>query len=322
MSEAVGVQPGQKKLSRYMITSITILAIVGFISILLILFGDFEDKGGRVFCTFIAFAVFTIFTALDTSTKHPAKSIPLAAVVNIIILSLALAATWLGLLDSNDSGYNEYGERSYDYNDYYSAFANFAQVIGIAIIGRLGYMVVDKTLEYTATRRNIVNTVAKVSAVSFGLSTLLFIIPIGLTWFEYGDAYWKVTIAIVLLAGLSVSILCLLLWFYREEGENPFKNPSQAKAKTVSPNQVQPQPVQETVVETFEPEARTEVLSSAEARREPSVQFDVPRPGFVSWPVFPNGLPLPATKDGRPDFNALQVVVSMHLTAENQFFQK
>lgn len=292
MSAPISAPPNNKKLSSYMMTSIAILAVVGFASILLILFGDFENKMGRVASTFVAFVFFTVFTAMDTSTKRPVKSIPLAAFFNIVILSLSLSATWLGLFsDKKDD---------YDYAEYYSGFLNFFNVIFIGVVGRLGSMAVQKALQYTSTPQSIVNTVAGVSAGSFGIATLLYILPQGFRDADFGDTYWKIAIAFILLAGLTTSILVLLLWFYREEGLNPFRNTlrdGQQTAPTASANPG--------VTGTPQPET-------------------IPANGqeTLPWPVFPNGDPLPALPNGRPDFEALQKATSMHIASETKFYQQ
>jgi hypothetical protein len=40
----------------------------------------------------------------------------------------------------------------------------------------------------------------------------------------------------------------------------------------------------------------------------------------MAWPVFPNGQPLPAKSNGRPDFTALQTVANIYAESERQFF--
>lgn len=45
-----------------------------------------------------------------------------------------------------------------------------------------------------------------------------------------------------------------------------------------------------------------------------------PVAGSQPWPVFPNGLPLPAAQNGRPDYAVLQYVASVHAESERQWF--
>ncbi|MBC9705264.1 MAG: hypothetical protein H9W81_09890 [Enterococcus sp.] len=313
MSLETAVEPAPKKLSSYMLASISILALVGFISILLILFGDFEDKMSRVVCTFTAFAIFTIFTALDTSAKRP-KNVPVAAFFNIVILSLALSATWLGLFGQDDYDYDS------SYRNYYDGVLNFFQIIGIALIGRLGSMMVQKALQFSSAKQEPVKMVSLLSAASIGITTVLFILPIGFSRYDFGDMYWKIVVAFVLLAGLSISILSLLLWFYREEGTNPYRNPLAPRpvVPPVPPRSVvefhtpvnnfneapvtRPQPAQqapEAPVAAERGEMRVPDSQPAYAPPAPPVQELRP------WPLLPNGQPLPALSNGQPDFEAL-----------------
>lgn len=341
MSTPTGVQPVQsegKKLSTYMVASIAMLSIVGFVSILLILFGDFEDKTSRVFCTFVAFAIFTLFTAMDTSVKRPVFSMPATAFFNILILSLSLAAIWLGLIGNDE-----------DYYSYYGGGVTFFQVIAIAIIGRLGSMAVQKSLEFTALKQSTVNLASMIAAASFGITTILFTVPIGFHRVEFGTTYWKIAVAFVLLAGLTASILSLLLWFYREEGQNPFVSPAQKAQKpkpvhypqgnfpvenygskghrapfeagthsqqtnpvngqqTPAVPPVPPVPTPVTHQVSTEASQHTPAMPPAPPAPAPVTQekFQPPAPELLPWPLFPNGQPLPALQNGQPDFNAVQ----------------
>lgn len=51
-----------------------------------------------------------------------------------------------------------------------------------------------------------------------------------------------------------------------------------------------------------------------------ATNYAPPVAGSQPWPVFPNGLPLPAARNGRPDYAVLQYVASVHAEAERQWF--
>jgi hypothetical protein len=56
------------------------------------------------------------------------------------------------------------------------------------------------------------------------------------------------------------------------------------------------------------------------ATKPGTTNYAPPVAGSQPWPVFPNGLPLPAARNGRPDYAVLQYVASVHAEAERQWF--
>jgi hypothetical protein len=53
-----------------------------------------------------------------------------------------------------------------------------------------------------------------------------------------------------------------------------------------------------------------------------ATQYASPVQAAMPWPVFPNGQPLPALSNGRPDYQALQYMATVFMESERQWFGK
>lgn len=307
-------QPKFKKLTTLMIANISILAIVGIASILIMLFGDFDGKGVRVASTFLVFAAFTVFTAMDASDKKPSWHLPIGQVGNIYMLGLSLIQIWATL---------GRGER-YRYFDEFEIFSNVFMIIAVV---KIGTMIVQKISDLAFVNRPFLPLAAKISAFSFGASTILYTLPSGLGWisfFEFGEGYWRLSAAIILLAGLSLAITILLAWFYGvlpgkknrlagPVGSPAVSGPSNTNVALQNPP-VSPNPASNGsfAVQPVQPPQRS--LPAGVPEFSPPVQ------AALTWPVFPSGLPLPAKPNGRPDFGALREIARVYDEAERQWF--
>lgn len=298
-----------------MITNISILAIVGIASILVMLFGDFDGKGIRVASTFLVFAAFTTFTALDSNEKKPDWHLPIGQLGNIYMLGLSLIQIWATL--STNTRYS-------------GGFDIFTNVFMIIIIVKVGTLIVQKITDLVFVDRKWLPLAAKVSALSFAGSTVLYTLPSGVGWIEllnFDESYWRFSTAVILLAGLSLAITVLLAWFY---------GVLVTRSNPAVPNRVQQQfsPAPQEVVQS-QVSSKTDLplnsdlgdgqLSKPQApvRRELPAgvpDFEPPVRSALTWPVFPSGLPLPAKPNGRPDFGALREIAKVYDEAEKQWF--
>lgn len=304
MSETSLHPPGGKsrKLTTLMIVNISILAIVGFLSILIMLFGDFDGKGVRVASTFLVFAAFTAFTAWDSSENRPSWHLPIGQTGNIYMLALSLVQIW-ATLGQEDRYWDEY--------------QIFMNVLIIIFLVKAGVLIVQKIADLIFVEQQTLSTAAKVAAGAFGAATVLYSLPAGLEWLvDFREGYWKLSTAVLLLAGLALSITVMLAWFFKD------KTPDVGFAK-VKPKAA---PVVNSPVQNRE-DVRTENIDAPipapapEQNVKPGApQFAPPVSSPLTWPVFPSGLPLPAKPNGRPDFDALEQIAKTYANAERQWF--
>lgn len=302
--------PKERKLTTLMLTNIIILSIVGIASILVMLFGEFDDKGIRVTSTFLVFSAFTAFTAWDSSERHPRQYLPIGQTGNIYMLGLSLIQIWVTLSPDWTTSSRRY----------YSSSEILWNVLAVIILVKIGVFLVQKISDYIGHQQSSLANAANISAWSFGLVTLLFTLPFGFNdIFTFGEGYWKISTAAILLAGLALSITVLLAWFFKDK--TPVPAPVRNKVHGNAPH-FSPQGVPVAQQETNTPSVPTSTPDFAPAPvPHPSVpQFNPPVASALAWPVFPSGLPLPAKANGRPDFDALAEVATVYAKAERQWF--
>lgn len=320
----------EAKLTSFMVTNIAVIAVVGIISILLMLFGVFEGKVPRIISTLMLFAAFIGFIYYDTKEKHPSWYMTIAQSSSVYMLGLSLVFIW-GTLNINS------------FNENVIIFGT----AGILILTKLGAVVVQKISEYIFVDQSQLSFTAFISAAAMGITTVLFTLPIGLNAFaDFEEPYWKGTVAVVLFAGLSLSIMALLVWFFKSKAEDDNLESESYNALLVSADAKRDETIQSKLKRQAQERAGnngTNANTAPEmkpdqtfvdrdapllAKRPESVnpvqsdapQFAPPVRAALAWPVFPNGYPLPAKENGRPDFEALQYTVASYVKAERQWF--
>jgi hypothetical protein len=287
------------RLSSTIITYISISAIGGLVTIFLMLFGDFEGKVSRVISTLVLFGLFTACSSYHMGKSKTAERSPLLAQVgNIYMLLLGLVLIWGTLAVDN-------------YQDLTLLPMTFC-IIGLV---QLGIVVTEYIARFlTAPQPQLVMS-AFLTAAGMVATTFLFTLPLGLNDLTtFGEGYWKFAIAVILFTGIMLSITGFIIWAFRSQ------EPAQ-KQNVVSPTV----PV-ESFQETEVPQVASNPVSASPAKvTNPYVengvpQFAPPVSAPMAWPVFPNGQPLPAKSNGRPDFTALQTVANIYAESERQFF--
>jgi hypothetical protein len=301
---------GVKKLSTFMVTNIALISVVGLASILLMFFGEFEGKVSRVVSTLLVFAAFTTFTAMDSQARKPGRYMLISQGGNIYMLALSLVYIW-----GTIGAVNFYDEEI------------IPGTLGLIVIIKVGTFLLQKVSDYIVSDQQQLSFASFISGIAIAAATILFTLPIGLHHiFNFGEGYWKLGVGTLMLGGLAISVTALLAWFFKEKLEEPVlrKNP-----KAVSPeNPFHKEPdrwdtpsASHTVVSGAGPTER--LVASPEVRKSVPAgapQFAPPVQGPLSWPVFPNGFPLPAKPNGRPDFEALRKMSEMYIEGERQFF--
>lgn len=300
-----------KKLSSFMATNIALISVVGLASILLMFFGEFEGKVSRVIGTLLLFAAFTTFTAMDTNKDKPSRHMFVSQAGNIYMLALGLVLIWgtIGAIDFDE-------------------FEIIPKLLFLILIIKVGVILLQKISDYVSSEQQQLSFASFLSGIAIAGATILFTLPIGLGHiFEFGEGYWKLGVGILMFGGLTISITALLAWFFKEKTDAPMF-PSFQKSTAPEPQHhvalthAPQQPVAAPPVASQRPPAPVGTDSPAPVVNAPAgaPQFAPPVKGALSWPVFPNGFPLPAKPNGRPNFEALKEMSEMYIEGERQFF--
>lgn len=303
------------KLSSLMITNIWIISLIGLASILLLVLGDFEGKWVRVLSILALLGAFAVFSAFPGHRKDAPLSVPISSGGNIYMLVLGLCLIWLPRRDS-----------------LYDPAAMFVNAIGIIILVKAGVFAAQRISIAIASPHKPLSTIGIICATATGALVALLALPIAFYDADFGEVFWKLVVGLVLVGGLSASILCLLVWTYgrSELAAREVMNGDPARSGShnyASPVQTANPPEASNPASLGEEPRRAPNLASFEdsnqmsfARPVAPLTFAAPVSAALPWPVFPNGQPLPAKRNGRPDFKALQEVARFYQQSDEQFF--
>lgn len=257
------------KLSTFLKVSIVLLAGLTVASISLLFIGDFDGKFPRVFSTFALFAVFVVLTALDTKFGQKSEWYgPVALIANAYILGLLLIVIWM-------TPYQPFG----------LVFIIFWKSIFVIVATRAVILCCQLLLRGDERRPEVVTRFAFITSMLAVLCGILFTAPVGIEAFELRipDLYWKIAVAILILAALALSITLLLRWNY---GSTVREAKRAAGVGVGAPGAAAP--------------------VAAPAVAVPVVGVAPNGAPLLPWPTFADGRPLPAGPDGQPDFSVLQ----------------
>lgn len=315
----VGNEVGQeKKLNKFMISAISMIAIVGLISILLLMFGDFESKGVRVFSTLVLFGAFTLFVALDTRKERSDLYMMVSQVGHIYMLGMSLILIWASLI----------GQK---WNHYFDEEEIILNLLGLVLIIKVAIILIQYISRYTGdgTRNTQLSQVARITSIALALTAVAFTVPLAFEGFmNFSDGYWRIAISILLFAGLTLSILSLMVWFFSDKTARVSDTlGSFGVGHKMVDERSQPSAVSNNVpVFSHEEEnsSAPAIVVPAEPATEPTVaknpDFNPPTLTAQPWPVYPTGMPLPAKPNGRPDFDALKDFAELCAKSERQWY--
>lgn len=321
------------KLASFMVTNIILLVIVAGASILLLLFGDFDGKVVRTVSTLLLFAAFTIFAAIDSTRNAPQRYVMISQVGHMYMLGISLVLIWGSLAVRRG---------------FFDEFSILTKTLMIIALVKLGVMVVQKVSDAVYSPQPQLSLAAKFCAASLAATAVLYTLPIATDYFiTYREGYWKFAVAVLLFAGLAISVTGLLTWYVSNNNGNaeqkktvgksvsdysqPFRNDTDSYAS--QPPATAHDPLR-AVQAPQHPQGATEAprlstgqpvtsrIESVPPKDAPSAPPSYLRPvtGPQAWPVFPDGKPLPAAQNGRPDFAVLQYVASVYAESERQWF--
>lgn len=296
------------RLSSTIITYISISAVGGFITILLMLFGNFEGKVSRVISTLVLFGLFTACSSYHLGkSKEAGRSPLLSQVGNIYMLLLGLVLIW-GTLGVNN----------------YQDITLLPLTLCIVGLVQLGIVVTEFISRLQAAPQKQLVMSSFLTSAGMVATTFLFTLPLGLNDLtHFGEGYWRFSIAVIMFTGIMLSITGFVVWAFRSQPDPQISSvisSAPAYGKPVRPTV----PVQ-SIPEVPKTDNRPTVPASSSETLNPYVQNGVPQfappvTAPMAWPVFPNGQPLPAKPNGRPDFSALQTVANIYAESERQFF--
>lgn len=320
-----------------MSTNIALLVIVGVASAIILMFGDFEGKVIRTVTTLILFAVFTAFAAYDSTRNAPPRYMVISQIGHMYMLLLSLILIWGSLL-------KKYG--------YFSDFNILFKTILIVVLVKTAILALQQISNYMYAPQHQLSLVAKFCVGLFTLTTAFFSMPIATDYFvKYNDFYWKLSVTVLIFTALALSVTLLLAWYFKngtsDKHAHALNDAARNTAASTSirnapqhgsqgPRSFQATPSEPVHMLPSEPQQGVQQQPVVAAPASPPsyapnhavsdplaklpTEYARPVAGPQPWPVFPNGQPLPAGQNGRPDFAVLQYVASVHAEAERQWF--
>lgn len=297
--------------------SLLSLVVVGVISIFMIVFGssDYRDKA---ISTFLLFAAFALFAWIDVKDDKHAWYSFIGSIGNIYMVLLGMYVIWGG----GDDGW--------------FGFMIPYQLTMLVIQTRIGVFGVQRMETFARRSYSTVSAIAQPTSYGIALITLLLTLPTALTDVTFGEVYWKFTSVVILLTALALIVVLILNAAYgskdkqrKERLNNRIATARQNGPGVNPPAYGQSLPQNQTHAGSFPPGNEPSSVIPRATEQQPqypnhppqqSSYAGTPANSAPSWPVFPDGNPLPRKQNGRPDWMALSAVVAMHIQADAQWF--
>lgn len=275
------VKEGLPKFLRF---SIFALIAVTLISVVALFVDNIEGKGIKITLTFVIFAMFVGLAALDT-LKGSRRSwyAPAAFLGNAVFLGASILTIWL-----TPGVY--FG---------FTAVVLFHILVylGILRLGVLFGMLAMSSIDAEEAGGRVLETYERKSSLWAawlgGVVAALFVVyiaanqiltgrAINYQLFAFWDIYLKLSTALLIVAGLALSISLLLRWFFGAD---------------------------ERALRKAELASQAHLHSDWEAQNRGGYgqsQWPTPQPQqpLLPWPTFDDGRPFPAGANGQPDFEA------------------
>jgi len=313
------LQPEQKSeakegLPKFLRFSIFALVAVTLITIVALFVDNIEGKGIKITLTFVIFAMFVGLAALDT-LKGSKRSwyAPAAFLSNTVFLGASILTVWLtpGIY---------FG---------FTAVAVFHILVYLAILraglffGMLAMNAIDREEDGGRKLELYENKSSLWAAWLGGIAAALFVVyiaanqiltgrTINYSLFGFWDIYLKLSTAVLILAGLALSISFLLRWFFGAD-ERASKRASLAgQAHLHSDWEAQNRggygqnqwPAPQNQMPTWPAPGAGDQMPAWPAPKAVTPVATQQDQGLLPWPTFDDGRPFPAGADGQPDFEA------------------
>lgn len=312
------LQHGQKNevkegLPKFLRFSIFALVAVTLITIVALFVDNIEGKGIKITLTFVIFAMFVGLAALDT-LKGSKRSwyAPAAFLSNTVFLGASILTVWLtpGIY---------FG---------FTAVAIFHILVYLAILraglffGMLAMNAIDREEAGGRKLELYENKSSLWAAWLGGIAAALFVVyiaanqiltgrAINYSLFAFWDIYLKLSTAVLILAGLSLSISFLLRWFFGADeralkrahyaGQAHLRSDWEAQNRGYGENQW---PAPQGQMPAWPTPGAGDQMPTWPAPTAATPVATQQSQGLLPWPTFDDGRPFPMGSDGQPDFEA------------------
>ncbi|MFG6446451.1 hypothetical protein ACFXQA_14415 [Microbacterium sp. P07] len=252
------------------------LILAAIVCVIWVLVGPENGLIGRAFLTILLLAAFAGIAILEThlAPRRPDWFALTSMVVWVATLLLGAFLIWMPV--------DEY--------DYAGGFGRFASFLAIILVLQLA--VLHVRLFAKAIAHNPTGFTRATGFVTIGLvAVLAVLLVLPLTFHEFidfDDFYWRVVVAVTILAALGTALVPLVNALFAPKRERP-ATPVGAYPG-YGPQGYAP------VGQGYAPQAYPQQLPQAYPQQAPAAQ---------PWPTYADGVtPLPVLGDGSPDWNA------------------
>lgn len=301
-------QPPQQESSSSPLMRIAIWFAIGaliigaIVCVVMVLVGTQGDLIGRTIFTILLLVAFAGATILDShlAPRRPTWLVLASMGTWIIALLLGAMMIWMP-------------ERSFFFTPFYRVW-NLLLIVGIMQLVLLHARLYLKALRrYDTVFTRSVAIVTMVLVV--GLAVML-IIPLAFgEWLYFADIYWRLTVALAILAAVGTALVPLVNLLFAPKQPRPAAYypapaapgypgaaPVPALGPATAPGAVAPAPALAPSV----PHAAPVAPGAAVAPAAPAPEHPAPAAQeLLPWPTYVDGVtPLPMLPDGSPDWNA------------------
>jgi len=303
------VKAGLPKLLSF---SIWALVAITLITIVALFLDSIENRGARITMTFVVFAAFVGITAFDTlrGSKRSWYA-PAALLANGVFLGASILTIWLT-------------QTPYFGFTFVTLF-HIVVYLGILrlgiLFGMLAMNAIDRETEGHREVQDYERRASVWAAWLGGAAAALFVIYIAANQilsgreinyglYSFWEFYLRMSTAVLILAGLGLSISFLLRWFFSADERAARRAELAGRAHT-----------------------QNEWAWQYEHGQAPAVQpqrdgFNgmsnpvQPQQPLLPWPTFDDGRPFPAGADGQPDFEAAKADAVPNRSSDQEWFSE
>ncbi len=250
------------------------LIVGALVCVLMVLLGTQGDLIGRTIFTIILLVAFAGVTILDSHLAPQRPTWLVLASMGTWIIALLLGALMIWMPERN----------------YFGAFYRVVNLL--LIVGIMQLVLLHARLYLKALRRYdtmFTRCVAIVTMVLVVGLAVLLIIPLAFgEWLPFADIYWRLTVALAILAAVGTALVPLVnLLFAPKQPRPALTYPGPMAPGYHAGHQLAPAP------------AAPALAAPVAAAPAPATQELLP------WPTYVDGVtPLPMLADGSPDWNA------------------
>lgn len=248
------------------------------VCVIWVLIGPGSDIIGKAFLTILLLAAFSGSALLDASLaeRRPQWYALLSMIGWVVILLAGAVLIWSPPRYFDSYEWDEPGVRIFQ-------FLLIVLIVRLAILHNWLYL-----RSYLRRVTPFLTAIVWITVALVGVLTILLVIALTIVGFAPGEFYWRIVVAITILATVGTAIVPLVraLTTPRQRPAHP-----QAFSGQVAPGQLAPG-------QAYAPTAYAPTQQAYTGYAQVA-------PAAPAWPTYVDGVtPLPALPDGSPDFNA------------------